>query len=107
MKRTILLFSFMALIVSTQTAFHFAQLSAPQVDSRMPASSEKLVICQYRSGDIGTVTGKGRTKSEAYKAAAHECFDRRLAYFESHRKDDLDTDHSDALIESCTNITCQ
>ena len=54
-------------------------------------------------GDVGKIKATAKTKQKAFKSAATECFDRRVAKFEKFRGKVTENRALD-FIDSCANI---
>ena len=54
-------------------------------------------------GDVGKIETVAATREDAFRAAANECFDRRVAMYEAVRGQ-LTEDRAMDLLDSCVNI---
>ena len=59
---------------------------------------------KVETGDVGTIETKAPDKPTAFKQAALECFDRRIAQYEALRGP-ADEERALQFIESCANLS--
>ena len=59
---------------------------------------------KVETGDVGTIEITAKDKPTAFKQAAVECYDRRVAQYEAHRGS-IDEDRALQFIESCANLS--
>lgn len=59
---------------------------------------------QVETGDVGKIEITAKDKPTAFKQAAVECYDRRVAQYEAHRGS-IDEDRALQFIESCANLS--
>lgn len=65
------------------------------------------VECKYKASDLpNPIVGKGQTVHEAHSKAVEQCFDRRVAMYESARGS-IDMDRGMDFIDACVNLRCQ
>ena len=86
---------FMAIFISLIVLL-FLQQSFASVN---PSSFEYEV----NTGDVGVIKTQGATKSVAFESAAEECFNRRLALYESQRGPATEERLLD-FVDSCANL---
>ena len=72
-----------------------------------PAFASTSATCKVSTNDIGTIVGKGPTKSAAFEDAATKCFDRREQLYKMKTNQaSLDEDSGMVMIDACANIKC-
>jgi len=63
--------------------------------------------CKLLTYDIQPVIGIGEKKADAFKDAVDQCVTKRADLFERERKQPVDEERYAALIDSCTQLSCQ
>jgi hypothetical protein len=80
---------------------------ALQALSASIAMASDSATCKVATNDIGTIVGKGKTKSAAFEDAAVKCFDRREQLYKMKTNQaSLDEDSGMVMIDACANIKC-
>ena len=62
-------------------------------------------ICKVQLEDVGTIIGKGATKTLAFEDAATKCFDKKEAQAKRSNAS-LDEDTGLKIIDQCANVRC-
>ncbi len=70
-------------------------------------SKAHATTCVYKTNDIGTVVGKGKTKNEAFSDAALQCFSRREKLYKIVKNiEHVPEEVTLTLIDICANLRC-
>lgn len=91
-------------IISQLLLLLFVSSEALGLQTRAPNASPSTFTCRYISG-YGEVTGRGSSKSEAFRDAANKCFDQQVSLSEQ-RGIQITEERGLDIIDACANIQC-
>jgi hypothetical protein len=70
------------------------------------AHAASKTACKVVTNDVGTITGRGPSSSDAFEDAATQCFDRREKLYKMKKGTNVDEESGLVMIDACANIKC-
>ncbi len=67
------------------------------------SKANKVYVNKVQLADVGTIEARGKSKSDAFRQVATECFNRRVALYEA-KRGPVDEQRALDFIDSCANL---